>query len=107
MLGFDKISVGLFPEVLQLLMEKLNFSVTIVPSKDGKYGGLEEDKKTWNGLIGMLAEGEIDLSATDLTITSGRSEVVDRHGDQVQSPVSSFRRIGRQVLLTGCRPTRR
>ena len=38
---------------------------------------MNEDGKTWNGFIGVLIDGEIDICTGPLTQTKPRSEVVD------------------------------
>ena len=43
---------------------------------DNKIGGLKEDNRTWNGMVGMLTRDEIDL-AVFVTQTMQRSQVID------------------------------
>lgn len=71
---FGKIvgSSGLFQEILFDLESSLNFSVNLSVSKDGQFGGLKEDGKTWNGLVNM--ENEADLVTAGLTQTVDRNE---------------------------------
>ncbi len=47
---------GIFPAILNNIAAKLNFTLTNVLPNDGKWGGLEEDGVTWNGLIRMLLD---------------------------------------------------
>ena len=44
------------------------------PAKDGLFGATLEDG-TWNGIIGELIKGELDLSLADLSVTSERAKV--------------------------------
>jgi ABC-type amino acid transport substrate-binding protein len=46
-------------------------------SKDGKWGGKNEDGETWNGLVRMLMDKEIDISTGGLSQIKERNEVVD------------------------------
>jgi hypothetical protein len=40
------------------------------------HGELTEDGK-WSGIIGMLADRQVEVSCADLTMTSSRVDVVD------------------------------
>jgi hypothetical protein len=40
------------------------------------HGELLEDRK-WNGIIGMLADRQVNISCSDLTMTTPRVQVVD------------------------------
>lgn len=68
---------GYFAEIWHDLSERLNFTINYTLSIDGVTGSLNKDKKTWSGLVGMLIRGEIDVGVTELTLTKGRSHVVD------------------------------
>jgi hypothetical protein len=46
-------------------------------SKDGKWGGINKNKKSWNGLVGMLINKELDVSTAGLSQFKERNEVVD------------------------------
>ncbi len=48
----------------------------MIHSKDKKWGGVNDDG-TWNGLVGMLAYGEIDISTAGLSLFEERTAVVD------------------------------
>ena len=67
-------SGGFFLEVLNILAAKLNFTLKIIPSVDGKWGGMDSNG-TWNGLMGMLIRREADIVAAALTITKERLDV--------------------------------
>lgn len=68
---------GYFAEVWADLSDRLNFTFDYKLSIDGATGSLNSDKKTWSGLIGMLIRGEIDVGVSELTLTKGRSQIID------------------------------
>ncbi len=91
-------SSGVYAEIMSRLAEKLNFTQKIIPSRytyifplfyycstvlnrelfrDNKWGGVESDGKTWNGLVGMLIDDEVDMASAGHSFTYGRSQVVD------------------------------
>jgi hypothetical protein len=45
----------------------LNFTAEVGISKDGKWGSLNVDGKTWNGMVGMLVNKETDIVTAALT----------------------------------------
>ena len=61
-------------DILDLVQSELNFTVSIVPTADGKYGSLHKNN-TWSGQIGMIQRREIDFSIMDMSITLERTEV--------------------------------
>ena len=63
--------------VLAALCERLHFRAVSTFSVDGKWGGLNADGATWNGLVGMLTRGEADMVAAPLSLTMARQEVID------------------------------
>ncbi len=68
---------GIFADTMDRMAKKLNFTHTKVRSRDGRWGNLESDGKTWNGLVRMLMDGEIDVSSGGHTQTLIRDTVVD------------------------------
>ncbi len=70
-------NVGIFADAMNRLAAKLNFTEVIYESKDKKWGGLNADGKTWNGLINMLQHDEIDISTAGLTQFQERDAVID------------------------------
>ena len=64
---------GLFADIWHTLSEQLNFTFTV--RRVYQWGSLTNG--TWNGMVGMLKEGNADIAVADLTITSVRSKVVD------------------------------
>ena len=81
-LGFDaggKVvsNKGMFADLMDKLSKRLNFTQVMLEPSDGKWGGLEPDGKTWNGLIKMLIDDKIDISTSGLTQFLERAGVVD------------------------------
>ena len=65
---------GIMFELFKLVQRELGFDYVFVPSSYGKYASLN-GRGQWTGLIGLLQRKELDLSITDLAITSSRSGV--------------------------------
>ncbi len=67
---------GIYPDVMASLATDLNFTeVKVIPS-DRKFGGINPDG-SWNGVIRMLMDGDIDVGICGHTVTQARSRVVD------------------------------
>ena len=64
---------GIFANVWHSLADEMNITYTIRRA----YMWGSEGNGTWNGMVGMLKDGIVDVAAADLTITNDRSEVVD------------------------------
>lgn len=67
---------GIAIEVLKLLSKIFKFKINLVRPADNEFGVLKANK-TWSGVVGSLARKQSDIAATALSITFGRSEVVD------------------------------
>ncbi len=67
---------GVLFDIFQEVQVRLNFSYTMVPAEDMKFGSLNETNGKWNGIIGMLQRKEVDFSLMDLTVLPERSQVV-------------------------------
>ena len=63
--------------MLQYLASNLNFTIENVLPRDGQWGLVGSDGKTWTGLVLDLMEGHIDISVAGLTQTLDRNEVID------------------------------
>jgi hypothetical protein len=50
----------------------MNFTYTLMKPSDGKWGSIQPDG-TWNGIIGELANQEIDIGPAPLKVTEQRS----------------------------------
>ena len=66
---------SIFDDTLFTLQEGMNFSLQYMPPRQGKFG-TKFQNGTWNGLVGMLIEDEIDLVG-GLMVTPARDSVVD------------------------------
>ena len=66
---------GLFIEPLHDMARKCNFTLTFTPPPDGKWGALSGNG-TWNGMVGMLADGLADIAAAQLSRTIERGWVI-------------------------------
>ena len=62
------------PQLFKIIATKLNCSWNIIPTVDGLFG-TKNDDGSWNGVVGMLERGELDLTLADLAVTSDRSKV--------------------------------
>ena len=87
---------GPFIDLLRLLEEDLNFTATIAPSRDGFWGS-ETSNGTWNGLVGMLVDGVVDVAWAPLTFNLERSLVIQC------SPILEQLKIGFAIKPVGNR----
>ena len=53
----------------------MNFTYTLIKPPDGQWGAIQPDG-TWNGMVNLLANQEIDFAATVFTVTEERSAVM-------------------------------
>ena len=68
---------GIIGDIWHEVIEKsLNFSTTLIPSKDRQWGSLGSDGK-WTGIIGALVEDSADIGVASFYVTPGRSKVVE------------------------------
>ena len=65
---------GLYMDIFELIMEKLNASFTIYRRKDYIFGTLKNGK--WDGMFENIVNGEVDLILTSLITTPDRVKVV-------------------------------
>lgn len=54
----------------------MNFTIEILEPVDA-YGSWDKENETWNGVIGQLISGEIDIGVAEFTVTTRRLEAVD------------------------------
>ncbi len=66
---------GYLPEVIKTVQLDSNFSISWAVPKDKKYG-VPIGNGSWNGIVGMVQRGEVDLSAATLAVTLERSHVI-------------------------------
>ena len=57
------------------LQEIMNFTYTVIEPPDGQYGALQPDG-TWNGMVKLLANQDIDIATTTFAVTQARSTVI-------------------------------
>ena len=67
--------VGIFQDIVNVMKQRLNFTILHTSPSDLKWGSKNEDG-SWNGMVGMLARKEADISTAGLTITQTRSEAI-------------------------------
>jgi hypothetical protein len=69
---------GFFGDIFRTLVSEVNLTFTAVESTDGLYGSLEivDGKEMFNGVVGMLGKGEVDMSS-GLTSTPLRLSACD------------------------------
>ncbi|KAI4504222.1 hypothetical protein M0802_000693 [Mischocyttarus mexicanus] len=66
----------LLGEIVMELSKTINFTIDVLEPVDA-YGSWIKENETWNGVIGQLISGEIDLGVAEFTVTTKRLEVVD------------------------------
>ena len=59
------------------MQKLLNFTIVLKSPDDQKWGTLESDGKTWNGMISELLDDKIDICTSGLSITYDRAKVSD------------------------------
>ena len=57
------------------LQEIMNFTYTVIKPPDGQYGGIQSDG-TMSGMIGLLANQDIDIAPAPFSVTKSRSTVM-------------------------------
>ena len=67
---------GWNPDIIRHLQQDLNFTYEYVRPADNKYGGLDPDTRTWNGMIRDILDRKIDLTIA-LSINTERSQYID------------------------------
>ena len=53
----------------------MNFTYTVIKPPDGQYGTIQSDG-TWNGMVKLLANQDIDIATTTFVVTQQRSTVI-------------------------------
>ena len=70
---------GSFPDLLNSLANTMNFTYTIGPPPDNKWGGQQKDG-SWNGMMDQVVKEEIDFGKLIIIITFIlKSEIFDHH----------------------------
>ena len=68
---------GIFPDILESMAESLNFTFTLKPSRDKKWGARNKITGEWNGAIKDLQDGIVDFAPISMSITWIRSTAID------------------------------
>lgn len=74
-IGNDKYQ-GYLVDLMDSIGDKTPFEFEVKLQEDGRYGMQLEDG-TWNGMVGSVVSGAVDMSLADMTITSRREMAVD------------------------------
>jgi hypothetical protein len=69
-------TTGCLSDILDVLIDYLNFTTLTVTPRDGQFGS-PTPSGGWTGVVGQLGDGEADLSTTGLTYTLCRVDAVD------------------------------
>ena len=88
---------GMFAEVYFSLQEIMNFTFTLIQPPDMQWGALQPDG-SWSGIVNLLQTQQVDIAATDFTVTRARSEVITfaqpitqiYHSLFIQNPSGAF-----------------
>ena len=88
---------GMFAEVYFSLQEIMNFTFTLIQPPDMQWGALQPDG-SWSGIVNLLQTQQVDVAATDFTVTRARSEVITfaqpitqiYHSLFIQNPSGTF-----------------
>ena len=75
----------------------LNFTYTIIKPADGQWGALQADG-SWTGMVHLLQTKQVDIAATDFTVTRARSDAITfaqpitqiYHSLFIQNPSGTF-----------------
>ncbi len=68
---------GIFYQVVMQIASRLNLSLEFVPNAEPGKWGVKTESGGWTGMMGMMASGEVDLSAAGFFRVLDREEVVD------------------------------
>lgn len=66
---------GYVIDFFELLVKDLSLDVDMYIVEDNKYGAFHDGR--WNGLIGDVAYGKVDIAVGSISVTGERSKVVD------------------------------
>ena len=94
--GFYQMN-GMFAEVFFALQEVMNFTFSLIRPADSQWGALQADG-SWTGMVNLLATEQVDIAATDFTVTRARTEVMSfaqpitqiYHSLFIQNPAGTF-----------------
>ena len=66
---------GFFAEIYDNLQGIMNFTYEVIKPPDRQWGAIQPDG-TWNGMVKLLANQEIDMGIAEFTVTQERSAVM-------------------------------
>ncbi|CAG5131967.1 unnamed protein product [Candidula unifasciata] len=66
--------VGLSMDLLKIFSTQLNFDFVLTEVEDGKWGSINKETKTWNGLVKALLDNKADVVMTAMKINPERAE---------------------------------
>jgi len=73
--GLRGTKTGFIPDLMNLVLGQGNYKF-LQPS-DGLYGRFDAVTNSWDGMIGMAVNGQADMIAADLTMTTKRHEALE------------------------------
>jgi len=73
--GLRGSNAGFIPDLLNLALGQGTYK--FMRPSDGKYGQYNANSNSWDGMIGMAVNGQVDMIAADLTITTERHEALE------------------------------
>ena len=79
---------GTFYELIKLLSKNLNFTYTLYRRHDNNWG--RNINGSWNGMIGNILKGDVDILGSSFTYSLERYEVIDYIFPMVSQAVGLF-----------------
>ncbi|XP_059082976.1 glutamate receptor ionotropic, kainate glr-3-like [Tigriopus californicus] len=67
---------GVLADLWHELQAIMNFTYKLTTPEDGEWG-VELSEGVWSGIIGQLANDEVDISPVDMLVSSARNKVID------------------------------
>ena len=68
---------GIVPDIFESMAVSMNFTYSLMPPRDGKWGSYDAASDTWNGAVKDLMEGVADVAPISLFMSHIRSTAVD------------------------------
>ena len=89
--------VGMFADIFNNLAGFMNFTYSVIKPPDGQWGAIQSDN-SWNGMVKLLQNEEIDMAPASFTVTVARSRVLTfaipiaqiYHSLFIQNPSASY-----------------
>jgi len=75
MRGSGRTKTGFLPDLLDSILGQGRYK--FVQPSDGHYGRYDNVSSSWDGMVGMAMNGQVDIVAADLTMTSARAEALE------------------------------